>query len=111
MAQQEPAVEPDPPLDDEAEPEVGELLALRKTEIPVALAELAVLNDRALQIIQTSVKILEILRKSAILATFAKDWVLFRNQVTGEVQAYLDDSGCHRVSKIYGITITRVSKA
>lgn len=80
--------------------------------VPNSLAELAVLRGKGLEIIDARIEVLETLRRAAIRSTHPEDWTLFKtkDQLGGQVTAYLADSGCDRVRDLYGIEVFDVGQ-
>lgn len=89
------------------EPEVGlsadQRMALRSPGLGGNVVGLSMIPDRARDILQARIDILRTLRTASIKATFATDWLKFYNKDTGQEMAYLQDSGCERVIKLWNI--------
>lgn len=84
-------------------------LALRRSDVPISVTELAALKGEAVQIIEARVQVLETARLMAIRATHPEDWVLFKSK-DDRITGYLEDSGCERVRPIFGISICDVEE-
>lgn len=56
-------------------------------------------------IIEARKQIVDAAARASIALTHPEDWVLFRDEVSGRVTAYLQDSGCKRIMPIWGIQI------
>ncbi len=88
------------------EPEVIEPSTdLVRPSTPINVNELASLEGtRGLHIVEQRTQILETLRVAALKLTMPNDWVLFKSP-DGAVTGFLQDSGCDRVKKLFGIQI------
>lgn len=83
---------------------------LSKPSIPVTVNELAQLsNDAGINVVKNREKIVDGLRRASIALTSPQDWLLFRAE--NRVTAYLQDSGCSRITGIWGITIHPIGEA
>lgn len=79
-------------------------LALRSTQVPVTLSDLAARQGEAVQIIEARVQVLTTARYQAMRMTHPTDWVLFKSK-DDQITGYLEDAGCERVRPIFGISI------
>ena len=81
---------------------------------PGTFMELAFLKGGPKEVANVMVEIAETFRRAAIHLTFAEDWLLFRavDKQSGQerVTGYLQDSGCNRANKIWGVQIHNVSE-
>jgi hypothetical protein len=71
--------------------------------------------EAALQKLETLAKVLEQMRKVAMMQTYPSDWVIntSTDRMTGEVikqVGYLQDSGAERAGKIFGIEVGKVTE-
>lgn len=96
-----------------AEPElvddVPDAIALRHPSVPTTIDQLAALRGEAIEIIEARILILETARLRAVRMTHPEDWVLFKGK-DERIVGYLQDSGCERVRRITGISITDVEE-
>lgn len=70
------------------------------------VSQLATLGTEGKAIIEARRSIVDAAVRASISLTYPEDWVLFRDSKTDRVTAYLQDSGCARVNKIWGIQVT-----
>lgn len=92
----------------EAEHIPPDAVELRKPSIPTTINELAALDEKkGLAIIEARSEILNALRVAAIKLTMPNDYVLFKTD-EGRISAFLSDSGCDRVKKLFGIQISNL---
>jgi hypothetical protein len=80
-------------------------LELRRPNVPTTINELAALEDKkGTAIIERRVEIFNTLRVASIRLTFPHDWTLFKTP-EGQVYGFLDDAGCDRIKKLWGIQV------
>lgn len=67
------------------------------------VSDLATLGARGMAIIESRREVVDTAVRASISLTYPQDWILFRDKDTGRIIAYLQDSGCARISKVWGI--------
>ena len=81
----------------------------------LSIMDLAIAKGGPRAVVDTMIEIMETFRHGAIKLTSPEDWLLFRSidkQSQSElISGYLQDKGCERVAKLYGIRIYDVSDA
>ena len=82
---------------------------------PLTIMDLAIAKGGTRAVVDTMIEIMETFRQGAIKLTSPEDWLLFRaiDKQSGSelITGYLQDKGCERVAKLYGIRIYDVSDA
>jgi hypothetical protein len=99
-------------MSEETQTVEGELVneqALRRPSTPTTVNELATLEgQKGLAIVEQRLQIFQNLRIASIQLTMPNDYVLFN--ADGRVTAFLSDSGCDRIKKLWGISVTNLGK-
>ena len=82
---------------------------------PLTIMDLAIAKGGPKAVVDTMIEIMETFRRGAIRLTSPEDWILFRSidkQSGSElIIGYLQDKGCERVAKLYGVRVYDVSDA
>ena len=82
---------------------------------PTTMLDMAIDKGGSQAVVDTLIEIVETFRHGAIRLTSPEDWLLFRavdSQSGSElITGYLQDKGCERVAKLYGIRVFDVSDA
>lgn len=82
---------------------------------PTTMLDLAISKGGSQAVVDTLIEIVETFRHGAIRLTSPEDWLLFRaiDKQSGSelITGYLQDKGCERVAKLYGIRVFDVSDA
>lgn len=96
------------------EPEIIEgeerSVTLRRPNIPTTINELAALDqNRGKAIIEHRAEILQTLRSFSIQLTTPRDWTLYKTP-DGVITGFLDDAGCDRIKKLWGIQISNIGQ-
>jgi hypothetical protein len=87
--------------DGEVIPEAGQALEA----VAETVTQLATRGSEGKAIIKAREEIVDAAVKASIRLTHPSDWVLFRDK-SGRITGFLQDSGCKRIDRIWGIQVT-----
>lgn len=88
---------------------VEEPRELARPSVPTTINELAALDkERGVAIVEQRLQIFHTMRTASLQLTMPNDYVLFN--ADGRITAFLSDSGCDRVKKLWGISVRNLGK-
>jgi hypothetical protein len=86
--------------------DTGETIDQTLEVIPETITQLAPLGAQAKAVIKAREEIVDTAVRASVRLTHPQDWVLFKDKSTGRVTGFLQDSGCKRIDRLWGIQVT-----
>jgi len=96
-------------IEDSKVVEDAEVMPSESQELEIVadtVTQLARRGTEGKAIIKAREEIVDTAVRASIRLTHPQDWVLFKDKNTGRVTAYLQESGCRRIDRIWGIQVT-----